>query len=451
MNLDPKGRDWEFRADNLVGSPGVHGVTPRGHASAKPQPSSLADERLPEPDAIPRSKPPKPRHSTRRSDAFLLGAKSWVAILVVLVTVAAFLFYFYGLASVAPHFVIARSSVTVEMTGPGILDATNKVTITSRIPGFLKAILVERNDAVTAGQHIAQLDANDIQNQLEAARADAAAAQSAILEAQANEARALAALDKANSDLIRRQRLSQSGVVSAVDIENLEIGLRQARAEHNRAKALAERAQAQALAAAAQVAVLEHKRAEADIRSPLNGVVVSRDRSVGDLLTAGAQLFQLVDPASIVVSTRLDESIMGLIEPGQQVVLWFTSDPTRAVNARVTRIGRTVDPETREFVVEVAPEQLPRNWALGQRVNVAIKVPLAADSIVVPQLFVAHRGGRAGVWRVVQGRATWTPVEVGAVSGIHLQLHGGVSPGDVIVHPRGRYAFEPVAIEASRQ
>ena len=187
MNLDPKGRDWEFRADNLVGSPGVHGVTPRGQASAKPQPSSLADERVPEPDAVSRSKTPKSRLSTWRSDAFL---KSLVAILVVVVSAAAFLFYFYGSRSVVPHFVIARGSVTVEMTGPGILDATNKVTITSRIPGFLKSILVERNDAVTAGPDIAQLDANDIQNQLEAARADADAAQSAMLEAQANQARA---------------------------------------------------------------------------------------------------------------------------------------------------------------------------------------------------------------------------------------------------------------------
>jgi HlyD family secretion protein len=449
MNLDPKGRDWESRADNLVGNRDVHEVMPRGNASPKPEPSSLADELL-EPDTIPRSKPAKSRPSTMRSGASLLGAKSLVTILVVLAFAAAFLFYFYGLAGVAPHFVIARGSVTVEMTGPGILDATNKVTITSRIPGFLKAISVERNDEVTAGQEIAQLDANDIQNQLEAARAEAAAAQSAILEAQANEARALAALDKANGDLVRRRRLSQSGVVSAVDIETLEIGLRQAQAEHERAKALAERAQAQALAATAQVAVLEHKRAEAVIRSPLNGVVVSRDRSVGDLLTAGVQLFQLVDPTSIVVSTRLDESIMGLIEAGQQVALRFTSDPTRAVDARVARVGRTVDPETREFVVEVAPEQLPRNWALGQRVNVAIKVPLPADSIVVPQLFVAHRGGRAGVWRLVEGRATWTPVDVGAVSGIYLRLHSGVSPGDVIVHPRGRYAFEPVAVEVSR-
>ena len=117
----------------------------------------------------------------------------------------------------------------------------------------------------------------------------------------------------------------------------------------------------------------------------------------------------------------------------------------------VTRIGRTVDPETREFVVEVAPEQLPRNWALGQRVNVAIKVPLPPDSIVVPSAVRGPSRGPGGRVARVQGRAVWTPVEVGAVSGIYLQLHGGVSPGDVIVHPKGRYTFEPVAIEGSRK
>ncbi len=413
-------------------------------------PSSLVKERAPGPQTSPRSSPTTSAYSTGRSSASF-ATKAAIIISALLASGTACLFYFYGFGSVAPHYVVAQGSVLVEITGPGILDATNKVMITSRIPGFLKSISVERNDVVTVGQEIAELDASDIQNQLEAIRADAAAAKSAILEAQANESKALAALDKANNDLVRRRRLSQSGVVSVVDIENLEIAQRQAQAEHDRAKALAERARAQALAAEAQTAVLEHKRAEADIRSPLNGMVVSRDRSVGDLLTAGVQLFQIVDPGSIIVSTRLDESIMALIEPGQQAALRFTSDPTRAVNAKVSRVGRSVDPETREFMVEVTPEQVPRNWALGQRVNVAIEVPLPPESIAVPQLFIAHRAGRAGVWRVVRGRATWTPVEVGAVSGTYLLVHGGVSPGDVIVHPKGRYELEPVTMEMSQQ
>ena len=194
--------------------------------------------------------------------------------------------------------------------------------------------------------------------------------------------------------------------------------MRQATAEYDRSAAVEQGAHAQVRVASAKVGVLQHKRNEAMIRSPMNGVVVLRDRSVGDLLTAGNQLFQLVDPKSLVISTRLDESIMGLIEPGQSAKVRFTSDAIQAVSAKVARISRTVDPETREFMVELLPDRLPRNWALGQRAHVAIDVSLPPETSAVPLALVARRNGRAGVWRPINGRAAWSPIEVGAVSGI---------------------------------
>jgi HlyD family secretion protein len=230
-------------------------------------------------------------------------------------------------------------------------------------------------------------------------------------------------------------------------LESLEIAFRQAQAEYERLTAVEERTRAQVRVAAAQVEVLQYKRSEAQIRSPLNGVVVSRDRSVGDLLTAGVQLFQIVDPKSVIVSTRLDESVMGLIESGQKVTLRFTSDPVRLIEATVLRISRTVDPETREFVVDVAPDDLPRNWALGQRAQVAIHAPLPPGILAIPLEFIARRSGQPGVWRHVGDRALWTPIEAGTVSGLYAQVLGGLSAGDVVLHPRGRYAFELVAIK----
>ena len=428
----------------------THILRDRGPLTPGTVPADGVDERLRHRQRPPLTVPGTTADPAQRARPLFFRTKIGFLLCLMVALAIAALIYFYGIVSVVPHYVVARGSVVVEITGPGILDATNKVTVTSRIPGFLKTILVDRNDPVTAGQSIAQLDAGDVQYQLEAARADAEAAKSAILEARSNQAKGMALLDKAKSDVARRRQLP-AGIVSAVEIEALEITVRQAQAEYDRLTALIDRSLAQARGAMAQVQVLEFKRAEAEIRSPLNGVVVSRDRSVGDLLVAGMQLFQLVDPTSIIVSTRLDELIMGLIEPGQTTRLRFTSSSLRAFDAKVLRVSRNVDPETREFIVEVTPEELPRNWALGQRANVAIKVPLPSDTIAVPQAFVAHRGGRAGVWRQEQGRAVWAPIDVGAVSGTYLQVLGGLSAGDAIVHPKGRYMFERVSTEGLRE
>jgi HlyD family secretion protein len=372
-----------------------------------------------------------------------------LVVLLILLSLAAGLGYFFAVPGKVTHYVVTPGTMVFEVTGPGILDATNKVTITSRIPGFLNSIHVERNDRVTVGQVIAELDAGDIQSQLEGALADVDAAKSAVSEAVGNRTKAKAAADKASSDLARRRGLSASGVVSQVELDTLEIALRQAMAEYDTAVAVEERARAQVRVASAQVGVLQHKRNEAQIRSPLDGVVVSRDRSTGDLLTAGVQLFQIVEPKSIVISTRLDESIMGLIESGQAARVRFTSDPVQVIDAKVARVSRIVDPETREFMVDLSPERLPKNWAMGQRAQVAIDVLLPPDTLVVAVDFVARRDGRAGVWHQVSGRAVWTPIEVVAVSGKYAQVVKGVSPGDIILEPRGRYTFEPVAIERS--
>ena len=153
---------------------------------------------------------------------------------------AAGVVYFFVVPSTVPYYAVTPGSVVVEMTGPGILDATNKVTITSRIPGFLNSINVDRNDLVTAGQALAELDAKDIESELEGALADVDVAKSAVVEAMGNRAKAKAALDKANSDLVRRRGLSTSGIVSRVEVDTLEIAVQQATAEYDRSAAVEE-------------------------------------------------------------------------------------------------------------------------------------------------------------------------------------------------------------------
>jgi HlyD family secretion protein len=123
----------------------------------------------------------------------------------------------------------------------------------------------------------------------------------------------------------------------------------------------------------------------------------------------------------------------------------------RFINARVLRVSRSVDPETREFMIDVVPEELPRNWALGQRAQVAIHVPLPPDSVTIPLEFVSHRDGQSGAWRKIDGRAIWKPIEAGTVRGVYLQVLGGLSAGDLILHPKGRYMFERVAIKELQQ
>jgi HlyD family secretion protein len=334
----------------------------------------------------------------------------------------------------------------VELTGPGILDAIHKVTITARTPGFLKAVLVDRNDAVFSGQLIAQIDGRDIKNELDGARASLRAASSSLTEAQSVHDKIQLQLKKASSDLERKRVLATTGTVSLVEVQNQEAAYEQAKAESARSVALQERSAAEVEVAKYHVEVLELKYAETLIHSPIEGVVISRERSVGALLTVGAPLLVLVDPKTIIISVRLDESAMQMIDKDQMATVWFASDPMKKISGRVLRVTHSVDTETREFTVDVIPKGLPGNWAIGQRANVSIKVPLSDKVIAIPIDFIVRSNGRTGVWKRLHGRAIWNQIEIGPVSGSYVQIESGVSVGDAIIDPKGRYQFEPVAL-----
>lgn len=380
---------------------------------------------------------------TRRPVIFLVIRK---AVLVALVGAAVlYVVYFYLMPRSVDGIRIILAPITLEISGPGLLDARNKVTITARIQGYLKTILVDRNDPVEAGQIIAQLESEDLANQLAAAQANLAAAGHAVAESRSDEDRLKAIAEKAGSDFERKRGLATSGTITEAEWVATQAAFRQSQAELARSHSTIERTVAQAASATANVKLLQVRLNEATIRSPLNGVVVMRDRNLGDLLVPGVSLMQLVDPATIIVSARFDESAMGAIEAGQAVIIRFASAPAVDIKGSILRLIRQVDQETREFTVDITPERLPDHWALGQRANVIVVAQSPTPTISIPQTMMARRGGRVGVWKLQDGRSEWTPVNLGYPSGTSMQVVSGLSPDDIVLAPEGRYWLEPVA------
>jgi HlyD family secretion protein len=372
------------------------------------------------------------------------------ALLVLLIAAAGgYVFSYYFLPRVLEGFRITPVKVALEIAGPALIDARNKVTITARIQGFLKEVNVDRNDLVEPGQIVARLDSEDIVNQLNAAQADAEAAERTVSEASADLQRLRALAEKATWDYARKRELHEKAVVSESDWIAGEASYRQAQADLARGEATVARARAQAASAEANVKLLKVRLGDATMRSPLKGIVVSRDRNPGDLLLPGTPLIQLVDPTTIVLSTRFDESAMGTIAPGQHATVRFASIPNEIFNGTVLRVTHQVDQETREFTVDIIIEHLPDSWALGQRANAVIQAPSLVPTISIPQRLTERRNGRVGVWRVRSGRAEWAPIELGYPAGEAVQVVNGLNAGDILIPPEGIYEFEPIALRGT--
>src|SRR5262249_52722293 len=162
------------------------------------------------------------------------------------------------------------------------------------IAGFLRAIGADKNDTVTKGQVLAELESADLHNQLAAAQADAEAATIGVTEAEREQDRARVVVSRTKLDFDRKSTLLKTSVASQAEVQNAEAAFLEAQVQLSRAAVLIERAKARAASAHANVAVLQAKLAEATIVSPINGVIVSRERNVGDLLAPGTPLMAIV-------------------------------------------------------------------------------------------------------------------------------------------------------------
>jgi HlyD family secretion protein len=376
----------------------------------------------------PLPKPPR----TSRSVAFALG--------MILVIVGVMLGIRYGWPRSVEQFVVSKSALNVELSGPGTLDAIRKATISARVQGRLVEINVDRNDIIAQGALIARISSDDLARQRDAAVAAHDAAIRIILQARADKVHNEATLANMQSTFTRKSTLLSRGFGTQSDYDGALAAQSQSEASLVRANAAIETAQAQERSAAANVQVSQAQLDEATIRAPFAGVVTSRDRNLGAFVTPGASIVQLVDPSTIVLTARFDESAIADVQPGQLVRLRFVAEPNRLITARVLRLSRLVDTETREFTVDITPDELPANWAIGQR-GTAIITVATHDGLSVPSRNIVRQDGNPGVWVLADGRARWRSVELGPIGGNSVEVSKGLEVGDVVLAPDGVFEW----------
>lgn len=351
--------------------------------------------------------------------------------------------YFY------PHAVegeaLRPGMLDVALQGPGTLSALIEASVGSRIQGRIKELAVDRNDVVAKGDTLARLDYDDLNGGLEAAEASAHAAERGIGAAQAERDRAIATLEKARATHERQVALLARGVASEAGLDDALATRRQAEADLARAGRAIEQAEAERDAAKARIAVARAQLDDSLLRAPISGVVVSRTRHVGEVLTPGSELLHLVDPDSLVLTARLDESAIPAVRPGQAAQVTFTR-AAAPIPGHVLRLGRKVDQETREFEIDITLDALPANWALGQRAMARILIERRGPLLTVPTSSLAWRDGRPGVWVACRARARWREVTLGDAGTDRVEIRRGLEAGQMILKPGDLYPFMRVRV-----
>lgn len=354
-----------------------------------------------------------------------------------IVAVAGGLVYVRFLRAVAVPLVEAKEgAVAVRVVGPGTVQARVPVTLSARITATIRQLDADVGDAVRRGQLLAALDDRDmtarrgvVGGQQQVLTRNVSAAQAAVAKAQAE-------LDLAASRQRRDAELLRTGFVSQSVLDASDATLRAAEANLDNARAALAAREAETHSLSQELRYSDTQLSFTRISAPMDGVIIARQAEVGATVVPGSPIFRMVDPATLWIAMRVDESVVGRVRIGQAARIRLRTGET--LTGSVARIARQSDAATRELEVNVAFDTPPARFAIDQEAEVSIDTG-DAPGIVVPQSAVTrNQDGATGVLLANDGRARFAPVETGSGDGERVLVRKGLAAGDVVIaQPQG--------------
>lgn len=296
-------------------------------------------------------KAPKAFFEGKRKRYLMIGA-AVVVVLVILFVV------FSGGKSKEGKYITeeaAAGNLVVTVSASGTLQPTVSVDVGSEQSGTLAKVLVQENDVVKKGQLLAQLDLAKLNDAVVKSRAALQAAQATVAQHQATVAEAKASLSRMRHVAV----LSGGKVPSKTELETAEATLLRAVANEKSARAVVSQA-------GATLKTDETNLSKGTIRSPVNGVVLTRKVEPGQTVAATMTtpvLFTLAeDLTKMELQVKVDEADVGTVKLGQPATFTVSAWSGRTFPATIQRVGIgstiTDNVVTYKTVLEVENEDL---------------------------------------------------------------------------------------------
>lgn len=278
---------------------------------------------------------------------------------------------------------ITRGDLSVSVSATGNIMPTNQVVVGSQISGLVTRVLVAANDRVTSGQPLAIIDTRRLQDAIRVGEANIAQSQASVAQQEATLAESQAQLARLDEVF----RLSGGKTPSAAELSAQ-------RASVQRARAGLRVAEAQVTAARAQLSSDRTQISFAVIRSPVSGVILSRQVEPGQTVAASFNTPTLFTVAESLTRMKLDISVdeadVGQLRSGQSGTFTVDAFPQRRFNAVVNKVNLAasnlgnVGNRVVSFIATLDVENADLLLRPGMTATVNIRVQAVKDALLVP-------------------------------------------------------------------
>ncbi|HEX7052673.1 MAG TPA: efflux RND transporter periplasmic adaptor subunit [Burkholderiales bacterium] len=286
---------------------------------------------------------------------------------------------------------VVVDTVVHDLRAVGTLAPNEAVAVAPEIAGRVERIAFREGQAVEAGAVLVELDAS-------------------ILRAELAKARSDLALARANHE--RASALAQRGLATQRSLDEARAALQAAQAGYQLAQARLEKA---------------------TIRAPLAGVVGLRTVSVGAYVTPGQRIVELSDIDPLKVEFRVPELALSELRRGQAIRVTVDALPGRTFHGEIDAIDPVVDVSGRAIRLRARIANPKGELAPGLFARVQIELERRENALLVPEAAIFAEGTKRYVYRVVDGRALRTPVELGLRRPGEVEVLKGLARGDVVV------------------
>jgi RND family efflux transporter MFP subunit len=342
--------------------------------------------------------------------------------------------------------VAKRGELIISLKSPGEAVTNRMITIKSEVAGFIENLRVEEGQHVKKGDVLIELDDRQFRLELERAQADRLSKLSELLLERQFEG-SEAALDQSGMDEIQKakqeyekvQGLHSKGLVSDSEFQDAyrlyELALIQSGEKKDEIRSASKGlTQAEIAVETAQMNLEKTK-----ITAPFSGIITDIQVSPQEHVSAGRDLFVLVNISRIQVHAKVLESEVGKMKEGREVKLRFSAYPDKVFEGEVRSISPIVNPEdkTCKVIIDVAnPEEEIKP---GMHAEVEIAAEIYENKLLVPQEAVLDRGGRKLIFVVQEGLAKWRYVQVGLENDQYAEIlpsereGEGVKEGETVI------------------
>ncbi len=335
-------------------------------------------------------------------------------------------FWFRPLVAVT---VVKKSEIQRTVHGPGTVQSKVRVAVSSKITGVLVKLYADQGDRVRKGQLLAELDSDQLRAQRAAAHAATARAKHDLAGTQANLRKSEADLSLAQSNYRRDSELFKAGVISEAALDTTTAALKVEESQVGVSDQAVAASKAELRQAESQTNAAEAEFAYTQIVAPMDGLLTVRSAEVGDTVSPGTPIFQMVDD-QIWAASWIDETKVANLREGQKATIRLRSG--RVFDGVVARLNKEADTVTRELEVDVKFATLPEPLVVGEETEVDIDTGRQVAPVIPLSAVMEHNGDK-GVLVISNGSASFRPIKVGFQNGQRAAISEGLKEGEMIV------------------